>query len=58
MGEEETTYLYVSDRWDATDYHNSRYVFLPIKVLEDNSLELEYADRISIDVISGRVKTR
>lgn len=40
----EDRYIYISDRWDAKDYNNSRYVFLNLKFnREDNeSVYIEY----------------
>lgn len=37
----EGPFLYVGDRWDAQNYANSIYVFLPLIFLEDGSLKLE-----------------
>lgn len=54
-GQDQTTYLYIGDRWDPSDYHNSTYVFLPISFPTDTSMSLEWASSISIDVTSGRV---
>lgn len=38
-------YLYIADRWDAVDYHNSRYVFLELHFDETDGVVLEYTDR-------------
>lgn len=38
----ETTYYYVSDRWNGKDYHDSRYVILPIKFDHEGMPILEY----------------
>ncbi len=52
-GSEETTYLYVGDRWDGKNYHNSRYIILPIHFDKNQMPYLEYYDRFSIDVGKG-----
>jgi len=54
-GSEETTYLYVGDRWDPSDYHNSTYVFLPLSFPSETSMQLQWASSLSIDVETGRV---
>ncbi|MDR1638342.1 MAG: family 43 glycosylhydrolase, partial [Clostridiales bacterium] len=48
-GTEATSFLYVGDRWDANDYFNSTYVFLPLEFREDGTPELKYYPRIDID---------
>lgn len=52
-GTETTTYLYVSDRWDAQDYHNSRYVILPVEFDEKGAPSLSYCNGFRIDLTTG-----
>lgn len=56
-GSEETTYLYVGDRWDPSDYHNSTYAFLPLHFPTDTSMELKWVSSLAVDVRTGRVVT-
>lgn len=39
-----TVYYYVADRWNGKDYHDSRYVILPLSFAEDGSPVMEYTD--------------
>jgi hypothetical protein len=56
-GTKTTSYIYVSDRWDAKDYFNSRYVFLPVKFNAEGMPILEYCDKFGIDVKTGEFLT-
>lgn len=49
-GNSRTLYLYIGDRWDASDYHNSTYVMLPLQFSDERSLRLEWSPSISIDL--------
>lgn len=53
-GEEATTYIYVGDRWDGMDYHNSRYVWYPLSFNSNGSLDIIPCEEFEIDIISGR----
>ncbi len=44
-----TRYIYVSDRWNGQDYHDSRYVFLPIEFDENDLPVLNYCDTFGFD---------
>ena len=55
-GSETTSYIYVGDRWDGKNYHNSRYVWYPLEFKEDGSVEMIPCDVLDIDVKTGRVK--
>ncbi len=57
-GTEETTYIYVGDRWDGTQYHNSRYVWYPLSFGSDRSVKLIPCEEIYIDVISGKYEMK
>ncbi|MGF7144562.1 hypothetical protein HNQ56_002993 [Anaerotaenia torta] len=52
-GTEQTSYLYIGDRWDGEDYFNSTYIFLPIIFKEDGSPELNYYPAIEINTETG-----
>lgn len=52
-GSKETVYLYISDRWDPVDYHNSTYVFLPLEFRDATTVELKWASELEIDVKTG-----
>lgn len=55
-GTETTSYLYVGDRWDPSDYHNSSYVFLPLEFPDETAMEMKWADALTIDFTTGRVE--
>ena len=57
QGTEKTTYLYVGDRWDPSDYHNSTYAFLPLEFEDDTTPKLSWASTVEIDVETGEVTT-
>lgn len=47
--EGKTIYLYVGDRWDAKNYDQSTYVFLPLRISEDGEkVELEWRPELVI----------
>lgn len=51
-----TSYLYVGDRWDPTNYFASSYVFLPLAFPSRTEMELAWADEIRIDAGSGTIE--
>lgn len=53
-----TSYLYVGDRWDPSDYHASSYVFLPLSFPSDREMRLEWADELHVDFRSGEITAR
>lgn len=55
QGYEGTEYLYVGDRWNGTQYHESTYVFLPLTFDEQGNMTMNYYDNISIDLKKGRI---
>lgn len=55
QGSKSTSYLYVGDRWDPTQYFESTYVFLPIKFENDTSLSINWNRTVSIDTKKGSV---
>lgn len=54
-GKEETTYLYLGDRWDQVNYRQSSYVLLPLEFTSETGLILNWSSELHIDVESGRV---
>jgi len=56
-GSKETNYLYVGDRWDPSDYHNSTYAFLPLEFPTDTSMAVNWASSVKVNVNTGEVKT-
>ncbi|MBN1796911.1 MAG: RICIN domain-containing protein [Sedimentisphaerales bacterium] len=57
-GSEQTSYLYMGDRWagawgDYTD--NSLYVWLPLEFPTDTSMEMDNFDAVSIDTETGDI---
>lgn len=53
QGSETTSYIYVGDRWDPSNYFNSSYVFLPLSFDTETSMSLDWASSITIDVQTG-----
>ena len=51
-------FLYVGDRWDPTDYFNSRYICLPFTFPDETSLAMDWADEVVIDPDNGLVQTQ
>ena len=39
-----TVYYYVADRWNASNYHDSRYVILPLEFTEEGRPVLDYTE--------------
>jgi hypothetical protein len=52
-GAEGTSYIYVSDRWNGENYHDSRYVFLPVLFDGNDMPVLKYNDAFHIDLKMG-----
>lgn len=55
-GERTTSYLYIGDRWDPQNYYRSTYVYLPLEFPSENSLALNWADAVDIDVSTGIIR--
>ena len=55
-GTEETSYIYVGDRWNGKDYFDSRYVWFPLEFGEDGSVRMIPCDELEIDAETGRVR--
>ncbi|KAF2215293.1 carbohydrate-binding module family 35 protein [Cercospora zeae-maydis SCOH1-5] len=56
-GSEQTTYLYLGDQWDSRSVWESRYIWLPMQIdEEDKTLELEWHDVYDLDVKKGTWK--
>ncbi|MEN8077377.1 family 43 glycosylhydrolase [Clostridioides difficile] len=43
-------YIYVSDRWNAEDYHDSRYVFLKLNFQDNRELDMKYINEFKINL--------
>lgn len=54
-GSETTSYIYVGDRWDGKDYHNSRYVWFPLEFGEDGQVRLIECGELEIDARTGKI---
>ena len=54
-GSETTSYIYVGDRWDGKDYHNSRYVWFPLEFGEDGQVRLIECGELEIDAQTGKI---
>lgn len=57
-GTKKTSYIYVGDRWDAKDYHNSSYTWYPIEFKENGQAILVYCNELDIDAETGEIKAR
>jgi len=55
-GSETTSYLYIGDRWDPSDYHQSSYVFLKLEIPVDRVMKLEWADLVELNPETGTVE--
>lgn len=58
QGSEETSYLYMGDRWGNASggvVNDSEYVWLPIEFPDDRSMVLEWTDQLTIDTEAGTV---
>jgi hypothetical protein len=56
-GKESTSYFYVGDRWDPTDYHKSSYILLPLSFPSEREMKLEWADEVTINWETGQWNT-
>ncbi|MDO5779858.1 MAG: family 43 glycosylhydrolase [Clostridium sp.] len=54
FGEKENEYVYVADRWDGDNYHNSRYVFLKLIFEDDKKISMKYCDEFKIDLKNSK----
>ncbi|KAI1362161.1 family 43 glycoside hydrolase [Xylaria arbuscula] len=53
-GTKKTTYLYIGDQWDSNSLWESRYIWLPVIIDdEQKTLSLEWHDVYDLDVKSG-----
>jgi len=52
-GTKTESYIYVSDRWDGNDYHNSRYVFLPVNFDACGEPVMDYCENFAVDIKTG-----
>jgi len=55
-GKKTTSYLYIGDRWDGKEYFNSKYIFLPLTFKNDSTMELEWKEKLNINVQSGKIE--
>lgn len=53
QGKEATSWLYIGDRWDPTDYHRSSYAALPLTFPDEKTMRLEWADSVAVDEAAG-----
>ena len=62
QGTEETSYLYLADRWAGSfnggNPNNSKYVWLPLEFPTDRSIDMPWADEITIDTETGEISGR
>lgn len=56
-GTKTTSYLYIGDRWDANQYHNSSYIFLPLIFKNETEVELNWTPRLIPDIENGELIT-
>lgn len=45
-GSHTTSYYYVGDRWDPSNYHSSSYVILPLEFPENKKVTMRWADTV------------
>ena len=58
QGKKTTNYLYVGDRWDPSQYSNSRSVYLPLTFLNDSTMKMDWVKKITPDLVSGELLTQ
>lgn len=54
-GSEDTSYLYMGDRWLDPEYKDSKYVWLPLEFPTSNSVSLNWNTRIAVDTQTGEL---
>ena len=52
-GKEATSWLYIGDRWDPTDYHRSSYAALPLTFPDERTMRLAWADSVAPHEAAG-----
>ncbi|KAK7966678.1 Arabinanase/levansucrase/invertase [Apiospora aurea] len=53
-GTKKTTYLYLGDQWDSNSLWESRYIWLPMRIDDENKdLQIEWHDVYDLDVKTG-----
>lgn len=52
-GKEATSWLYIGDRWDPTDYHRSSYAVLPLTFPDERTMRLAWADSVAPHEAAG-----
>ena len=57
-GKKTTTYIYLGDRWDPSQYSNSTYIYLPLTFINDTTMQLYWKKIITPDIESGEVFTQ
>ena len=52
------SFLYVGDRWGGKkmNYYDSTYVFLPIEFGDENTLSINWTEKIEIDTANARIE--
>ncbi|MDD3323035.1 MAG: family 43 glycosylhydrolase [Paludibacter sp.] len=48
-----TNYLYFGDRWDPSQYHKSKYIYLPLTFKNDTTMEMEWVNKLSPNLVTG-----
>lgn len=56
-GTEATSYLYVGDRWDARNYFNSKYIFLPLSFKDSTTPIFEWREKVMPNTKTGIIKS-
>lgn len=54
-GKKTTSYMYVGDRWDSKQYHNSTYIFLPLEFKSETIMELNWTTNLIPDITTGNL---
>lgn len=57
-GNQSTSFLYVGDRWDPSEYFNSKYIFLPLSFNNDTTMVLNWVSALSPDLKTGEIRTQ
>lgn len=55
QGSEETSYVYVGDRWNPSNLRTSQYIWLPLE-LENGRASMDYVGEWDLDASSGQIE--
>jgi len=57
-GNKTTSYIYLGDRWDPSQYSNSKYIYLPLTFQNDTTIKMDWVKKITPNVNTGELYTQ